>query len=57
MILEQVNQSYNKLNGVAKKINKKLAKCYDKDVWSNLNLYIISVYEFLKDVQYYVLFA
>ena len=46
MILEQLNQSHNKLNGVAKKM-KKLAKCYGKGVWSNLNLYTISVYEFL----------
>ena len=47
MILEQLNQSHNKLNGVAKKWKKKLAKCYGKGVWSNLNLYTISVYEFL----------
>ena len=47
MILEQLNQSHNKLNGVAKKMKKKLAKCYGKGVWSNLNLYTISVYEFL----------
>ena len=46
MILEQLNQSNNKLNGDAKKWKKT-----GKGVWSNLNLYIISVvYEFLKDV-------